>query len=46
MNDVPIQLIVAAFKEESAADEALNTLKEAKKERLIGIQDAAIIRRD
>jgi uncharacterized membrane protein len=46
MNDVPIQLIVAAFKEESAADEALKSLKEAKKERLIGIQDAAIIRRD
>ena len=46
MNDVPIQLIVAAFKEETAADEALKTLKEAKKERLIGIQDAAIIRRD
>ena len=46
MSDVPIQLIVAAFKEETAADEALNTLKEAKKERLIGIQDAAIIRRD
>jgi len=46
MSDVPIQLIVAAFKEETAADEALKTLKEAKKERLIGIQDAAIIRRD
>jgi len=46
MNDVPIQVIVAAFKEETAADEALQTLKEAKKERLIGIQDAAILRRD
>jgi uncharacterized membrane protein len=46
MNDVPIQIIVAAFKEETAADEALQTLKEAKKERLIGIQDAAILRRD
>lgn len=46
MSDVPVQVIVAAFKEEGSADEALKALKEAKKERLIGIQDAAIIRRD
>ena len=46
MSDVPVQVIVAAFKEEETADEALKTLKEAKKERLIGIQDAAVIRRD
>ena len=46
MSDVPIQVIVAAFKEEETADEALKALKEAKKERLIGIQDAAVIRRD
>lgn len=46
MSDVPVQVIVAAFKEEETADEALKALKEAKKERLIGIQDAAVIRRD
>lgn len=46
MNEVPVQVIVAAFKEEETADETLKALKEAKKERLIGIQDAAVIRRD
>lgn len=46
MSDVPVQVIVAAFKEEETADEALKALKAAKKERLIGIQDAAVIRRD
>jgi uncharacterized membrane protein len=46
MSNIPIQLIVAAFKEEDAADEALKTLKAAKKEKLIGIRDAAVIRRD
>jgi len=46
MSDVPVQVIIAAFKEEETADAALKALKEAKKERLIGIQDAAVIRRD
>jgi len=46
MNDVPIQLIVAAFNEEKAADQALEALRQAKKEKLIGILDAAVIRRD
>jgi uncharacterized membrane protein len=46
MSNVPVQLIVAAFKEENAADEALKALKAAKKEKLIGIKDAAVIRRD
>jgi uncharacterized membrane protein len=46
MNDVPIELIVAAFKEEKAADDALQVLKQAKKEKLIGIVDAAVLRRD
>ena len=35
MSDVPVQVIVAAFKEEETADEALKALKAAKKERLI-----------
>lgn len=46
MSDAPIQLIVAAFKTEDGAEETLKTLKEAKKEHLIRIKDAAIIRRD
>ena len=31
MSDVPVQLIVAAFKDEKAADEALKGLKSAQK---------------
>ena len=46
MSDVPIQLIVAAFQEEKAADQALKQLKAAHREKLIDIQDAAVIRRD
>ena len=46
MSDVPVQLIVAAFQEEKAADMALKELKQAKKERLIGIQNAAVLRKD
>ncbi|HUS94053.1 MAG TPA: DUF1269 domain-containing protein [Patescibacteria group bacterium] len=46
MNEVPIQLIVAAFQDEYAADEALKKLKAAQKKNLIEMQDAAVIRRD
>jgi uncharacterized membrane protein len=46
MNDTPVELIVAAFQDENGAEEALQELRQAKKERLIGIQDAAVIRRD
>jgi uncharacterized membrane protein len=46
MSDVPVQIIVAAFTDEEGADQALDQLKQAKKEHLIGIKDAAIIRRD
>lgn len=46
MSDVPVQVIVAAFKEENGASEALKQLKQAKKEKLIGIQDAAVLRCD
>lgn len=42
----PVELIVAAFNEESAADEALKQLKQAKHEGLIAIDNAAVIRRD
>ena len=46
MSNVPMQIIVAAFQEEEAADEALRNLKEAKKEKLISIDNAAVIRKD
>jgi uncharacterized membrane protein len=46
MSDVPVQLIVAAFQEEDAAKEALKALKALKKEKLIGIQNAAVLRKD
>jgi uncharacterized membrane protein len=46
MSEVPVQVIVAAFQEERAADETLRALKQAKWEGLIGIQNAAVLRRD
>ena len=46
MSDVPIQVIVAAFNDEKSADAALQDLKQATKQGLIGIQNAAILRRD
>jgi uncharacterized membrane protein len=46
MTDVPVEVVVAAFQEERAADEALAELKQAKWAGLIGIVDAAVIRKD
>ena len=46
MSDVPVQVLIAAFNEEKAADEALSELKAAKWAGLIGIQNAAVLRRD
>lgn len=46
MSNAPVQLVVAAFQEEEAADQALKELKAAQREKLIDIQDAAVIRRD
>ena len=46
MTDVPIQLIVAAFQDEKSAAEALKVLKQARREKLIGIQNAAVLRKD
>jgi hypothetical protein len=45
MSDAPVQLVVAAFQEEEAADQALKELKAAQRDKLIDIQDAAVIRR-
>lgn len=46
MADVPVQVIVAAFHNFSGASDALKSLQEAKREKLIGIQDAAVITKD
>jgi uncharacterized membrane protein len=46
MSKVPVQLIVAAFQDETSAASALKTLKQARRERLIGIQNAAVLRKD
>jgi hypothetical protein len=46
MSDVPVQVVIAAFKDEKAADQALLDLKTAKWAGLIGIQNAAVLRRD
>ena len=46
MSEVPVELIVAAFQDEESAGEALKLLKEARRERLIGIQNAAVLRKD
>jgi uncharacterized membrane protein len=46
MSDVPVQVIVAAFKDIDGASNALKTLQEAKHDKLIGIQDAAVITKD
>lgn len=46
MSEVPVQLIVAAFPDEKTAGEALKALKQARREKLIGIQNAAVLRKD
>jgi uncharacterized membrane protein len=46
MPDAPVQLIVAAFQDEGGASAALDMLKQAKKEKLVAIKDAAILRKD
>jgi uncharacterized membrane protein len=46
MSEVPVQLIVAAFQDEKSANQALKALKQVRRERLIGIQNAAMLRKD
>jgi len=41
-----IQLVIAAFQDEGGAEAALAALKEAKKEKLLQIKDAAVLRKD
>ncbi|HRA64445.1 MAG TPA: DUF1269 domain-containing protein, partial [Caldilinea sp.] len=46
MNDVPVQIIVAAFNDPNRAAEIMDELKQGKKEGLIGIIDAAVVVKD
>ena len=46
MSDVPVQLVVAAFQDEESAKQALNELKDAQRQKLIKIEDAAVLRKD
>ena len=46
MSDVPVELIVAAFQDEKGADQALKELKAAKRDGLIKIENAAVLRKD
>jgi uncharacterized membrane protein len=43
---IPLELVVAAFKHEDDADEAMKSLNLAKKGRLLDFKNAAVIRRD
>jgi uncharacterized membrane protein len=44
--DVPVELIVAAFQDEESAKAALEELKKAKKDGLIAVEGAAVLRKD
>ena len=46
MNEAPVQLVVAAFPDEKAAKAVLKDLKAAKRAKLIGIINAAVVRKD
>jgi uncharacterized membrane protein len=45
-SDVPVEVILAAFNDEDGAEKALGELKQAKKDRLIGIRNAAVLWKD
>lgn len=46
MSDAPVQLLIAAFTTPTAAEEVLEQLKTAKKEKLIGIHAARVLVKD
>ena len=46
LSAAPVQLIVAAFQDEKAADQALKDLKKVQKKKKIAIQNAAVLRKD
>ena len=45
-SDVPVEVVLAAFDDEDGAEKALGELKQAKKDRLIGIRNAAVLWKD
>ena len=45
LSEAPVQLVVAAFQDEKAADQALKDLKKVQKKK-IAIQNAAVLRKD
>ena len=45
-SDVPVEVVLAAFNDEDGAEKALGQLKQAKKDRLIGIRNAAVLWKD
>src|SRR6185312_6010469 len=45
-SDVPVEVLLAAFNDEDGAEKALGQLKQAKKDRLIGIRNAAVLWKD
>jgi uncharacterized membrane protein len=46
MSDTPTELIVSAFQTEDGADKALDEIVAAKKDKLVKIREAAVVRRD
>jgi uncharacterized membrane protein len=44
--EVPVDVVVAAFQDEKGATDALHELENAKKQGVINIKDAAVLRRD
>lgn len=46
MSDAPVQLLIAAFNTPTGAEDVLEQLKTAKKEKLIGIQAARVLVKD
>ena len=46
MSETPIQLIFSAFQDEKSSAEALKVMKQAWREKMIGVQNAAVLRKD
>ena len=46
MSDVPVQVVVAVFATEQGADQILYELEAAKVASYVGIENAAVVRRD
>ncbi|HEX5166523.1 MAG TPA: DUF1269 domain-containing protein [Thermomicrobiales bacterium] len=46
MSQTPVQVVIAAFQDENTAKQALDQLDRAQRDRIIHIQNAAVLRRD